>query len=304
MVVKSNKKRILYFILIVALILSLVQLSVAYKQDPDEDTPVHQHITKEALEVWSQIPYEIKDHASNSIYTDLASNKITKVKYSSGKDIITGSGEEDVPIYEAFQHFWEPDNPESGKYNDGLNIIGFYNQQSSYRKALGYWTEKVIPLYLKGDIDESYYWLGRVAHLLEDATVPEHMHNDCHLAWWYSLNLLPYAILRLPVSACENSHQEDLLYDDSALEEYSGAYYTYYSGSTYEGDQYNYENFPNMGGFDWSDVDARDKQNIELFRLFWYTAQKTQYYASDDEDGNSVYYDLNDQQQTFSTSSR
>ena len=40
--------------------------------------------------------------------------------------------------------------------------------------------------------------------------------------------------------------------------------------------------------FNWSLVEPKrvpDKQFIELFRLFWYTAQKTQYWASDDEDG-------------------
>ena len=52
----------------------------------------------------------------------------------------------------------------------------------------------------------------------------------------------------------------------------------------------------------WNDVDATTsyKQYIELFRLFWYAAQKTQYYASDDSDGNDLYRTLSGQQLTFS----
>lgn len=37
------------------------------------------------------------------------------------------------------------------------------------------------------------------------------------------------------------------------------------------------------------DATANHKQYIELFRLFWYAAQKTQYYASNDVDGNDTY---------------
>src|SRR3989338_2281007 len=59
-----------------------------------------------------------------------------------------------------------------------------------------------------------------------------------------------------------------------------------------------------MSGFNWVEVDppsATDRQNIELFRLFWYTAQKTQYYASDDVDGNNVYYTTDNQLRNFPT---
>ena len=41
---------------------------------------------------------------------------------------------------------------------------------------------------------------------------------------------------------------------------------------------------------------------IELFRLFWYTAQKTQYWASDDNDGNTVYTTLSGNQQNWDCS--
>ena len=37
-----------------------------------------------------------------------------------------------------------------------------------------------------------------------------------------------------------------------------------------------------------------------MLRLFWYTAQKTQYFASDDVDGNIIYQDINNNQQNWS----
>jgi hypothetical protein len=101
-----------------------------------------------------------------------------------------------------FEHFWDPDYPKSGGYNCGT-IGGGYNEglssglkqndghfDSSYRLAQWYWDQKVIPLYLSGKkegneekVNEAYYWLGRVAHLLEDATVPAHVHLLPHDPW-------------------------------------------------------------------------------------------------------------------------
>ncbi|MBI2559052.1 PQQ-binding-like beta-propeller repeat protein [Candidatus Woesearchaeota archaeon] len=138
----------------------------------------------------------------------------------------------------------------------------------------------MIPAYLRGDVNESYYWLGRIAHLLEDATSIPHVHNDAH-----------------PPT------------DDSVLEKYTGDNFTLFqnrynwSGENFAGNQYNYENLPNMASFNWREVEPTrplDRQNIELFRLLWYVAQKTQYFASDDDDGNTIYVNLSGNQKTFS----
>ncbi|MBI1935061.1 S8 family serine peptidase [Candidatus Woesearchaeota archaeon] len=198
-----------------------------------------------------------------------------------GDDIITGSGEEDlafgVNIVLNSNHFWQVDNPDDGDYDDGLGITG-----SSYRRAQEFWVNNMIPAYLRGDINESYYWLGRVAHLLEDATSIPHMHNDAH-----------------PPT------------DDSVLEEYTGRNFTLFqnrfnwSGENFAGKQYNSENLPNMQNFNWREVEPTrplDRQNIELFRLFWYVAQKTQYFASEDADGNTTYVNLSGITKPFSTS--
>ena len=247
---------------------------------------VHEYITNESQEVWSLIPYEIKNHLRNSL--DITIYPYIPEYYNSGDDIIDGSGEEDAPVTRAFEHFWESDHPQDGIYNDGLKVL-WIERGSSYTKALEYWKTKVIPYYIKGEIDKSYYWLGRVAHLLEDAAVPEHMHLDCHpgselISW------------TCDASSGDNGN------DDSSLEKYTAnpSIFQTYKGSDYSNQQYDYDNL--IPNFDWSQVEptkGTQKQNIELFRLFWYTAQKTQYFASDDVDRDFDYTNLNGNTQNW-----
>lgn len=141
-------RQIIFLIVCIFLIIISTNVSTAYKQNPNY-YPVHQYITKNATEVWPLISYEIKNHAENPINKSIESSILSKIYYSSGKDIITGSGEEDVPIIEAFQHFWESDNPNNdwdgnpADYNDGLNILGWYNQQSSsFQLDFQYWRNR------------------------------------------------------------------------------------------------------------------------------------------------------------------
>ncbi|MBU1183336.1 MAG: hypothetical protein KKF00_14480 [Proteobacteria bacterium] len=220
----------------------------AYSKDP----PVHQHITNESHVVWDTIPYEIKQNIGN----ELRESDIT---------IIQGSEEEDY--YDRFLlHFWQPDDPEDGEYDNGLGW-----DDSSWEKAEHLWRTRVISSYIDGNIEDSYYWLGRVAHLLEDATSVPHVHLD------------PHPII-------------------SYLERYTANNYsvmnnTYnWQGENFE--PYYYENL--IDGFDWSDIEP-DTAN-HLFRLFWYTAQKTQYWASKDDDANYFYRELDNSPHNWSCS--
>ncbi len=278
-----TNNKIIYIQIILVLLLFLESLMVSsYKQDPPANT-THQFITNESKEVWGLIPYEIKAHLLNDIRAD-PNGEISvqfipclseNADFDRGDDIITGSGEEDNTLStctaEYGNHFWDVDDPNTplmlgnDDYNDGLGAMG-----SSYRKALNYWRNDVIPNYLKGNTNESYYYLGRIAHLLEDAAQPSHVLNDPH-----------------------SGHFGQGV---SVLEDYSGNLVfllNTYDGNSYSGKQYNYENL--IEGFNWSTVQpgrTPDAQYIDLFRLFWYTAQKTQYWASDDVNGNRFYVNL------------
>jgi len=250
----------------------LLPITLSYKMEPGESA-VHQKMTKEAIKIWPLTPNEIKNHSTNSIDAPLDFNGAAN--FDNGDDIITGSGEEDRAIgtlVHAFgNHFWDADDPNTQSmlgnddYNDGLGIMG-----SSYRRALDLWRTEVIPSYLRGDTNRSYYYLGRVAHLLEDAAQPSHVLLDAHGGFLRGGN--------------------------SVLEDFTGniSIYSTYNGSLYNGFQYNYENL--IDSFNWSQVQptrSTDSLHPEFFRLFWYTAQKTQYWASEDSNGNQIYVDLN-----------
>ncbi|MFC1800450.1 FG-GAP-like repeat-containing protein [Nanoarchaeota archaeon] len=223
----------------------------SYAVESGDET--HQHLTNESAYIWNLIQYEVKNNLGNSLLVHNDDNSFSQ----STDYIISGSAEEDYkrnPV----RHFWDPDNPKSGKYNDGA-----FSFTSSYNQALKYFKEDIIPNYIKGNKQEAYYWLGRVSHLLQDASVPAHMSKDPHMG---------------------DCNQDN---DDEALECYMRNNFNGYRGSTYSGNQYLYEALPNLNNFDWSQVEP--KPSDYLFRLFWYTAQKTQYYASDDVDGNDNY---------------
>ncbi|MBI2452386.1 PQQ-binding-like beta-propeller repeat protein [Candidatus Pacearchaeota archaeon] len=232
---------------------------------------VHQYLTNESSVSWDLTPYEIKANLGNSLQTYNDDDN-----FDTGDGIITGSAEEDygsTPL----RHFWQPDDPNSGEYDNGL----FLNP-SSYEIAMQLWIEQVIPNYLVGNTEESYYWLGRVAHLLEDSAQPAHTHLDAHCGFFF----------------CGGT---------SILEDYTGSNFTRLRNtSSWQGESlepYNYEDL--ISNFDWSTVEPTSplqKQNIELFRLFWYTAQKTQYWASDDVDGNIIYRNLSNNIQNWQCS--
>lgn len=266
------KKEWRTFVLSLCVLILLLTFSNAYKVETQ--TEVHQYISQQSKYVWNLVPFEIELFLNNSILTG-TNIWLDSDEYNLGDDVIDGSAEEDI-VPNSRNHFWNPDNTTEGTYNDGLDY--YFEYDSSYRKALDYWDKQILPLYLKGDINESYYWLGKVAHLLQDATVPAHMHNNEHLG------------------DCAEDN------DDESLECYTGGAFTNWQGSTYQGQQYNYDNLPNMSSFNWAEVEptrAVDKQHRELFRLFWYTAQKTQYFASDDVDGNNQYVNLSNAQKPF-----
>jgi len=89
--------------------------------------------------------------------------------------------------------------------------------------------------------------------------------------------------------------------DDSILEEYTGTEFPSYTASSLGivGDGYDYENLiPSFDESDWLDVNPNlddSEYPSDLFKLFWYTAQKTQFYASDDANGNNKYRKSGDQ---------
>ena len=133
--------------------------------------PVHLHISREAAKVW---PSEFRmDH---ELWTYLE-NGANIGGYYTGDDILEGSWEQDYPNADMrwMEHFWDADNS-SNPYNYGYDLTTVYD--SAYTSALEYWYD-AIDTY-PTDKALAYYYLGNVAHYLEDMSVPEHVKLHAH----------------------------------------------------------------------------------------------------------------------------
>jgi len=256
-------------ILFLFLIIVILGTELGYCYKVEEYTTVHQHITNQSANVWIARPDELNHHIGNTLETYNDDDN-----FDNGDKIIDGSAEEDyLGIYvnaNPLNHFWNPDVPDNGEYDENSIPLSI---KSSWRRAEGFWIDYVKPSYKKGNIEKSYYWLGRIVHLLQDTTVPAHMHEDSH----------PFS--------CGQSN-------DDSLECYTGNNWQDYSYEDVKDlGPYLYEDL--IPGFDWTDVEPNDPETRDLFRLFWYTAQKTQYFASDDVDRDFDYEELDENLQEW-----
>lgn len=180
---------------------SLVNLlaSVAHFAGPDDGEspadagPVHQWLTYNAYLFYnSQFPgSELAGFIGD--WTDYGS----KHHRTNGDDddVIEGAFDEDVsaPTTYLFDDgfHWDivPQNPlgqdipyyrHFAAGGDGDEIYdGWSSYASAVTQAGDYWEDYVLDSYPTSQA-LSYYYLGHVAHLLEDMTVPAHVHNDAH----------------------------------------------------------------------------------------------------------------------------
>lgn len=270
----------------------------------DIKKPVHQWLAYQANKVWSLDREDgLIVFYPNKEDWNLNLQHADDEGYASGDSLLIGTAEEDmdstksermgefsladygllpgdyfcmsrlvdkIPDYENcapyYFHFWNPDNPYNGTWNDGIDmhVIDWsgieidYNFRSNIQRAEYIWENYVIPKYASNR-HESYYYLGRVVHLLTDMCVPAHVHNDPHPG---------DDIFEIFMGLTGG-------YDDLEPNLY------HFDGSLYKDAQYNYEEvyFP----------DGVKDDASNLFKLFWYVAQKTQYFACNDENGNSFY---------------
>ncbi|MEK7118528.1 MAG: lamin tail domain-containing protein, partial [Patescibacteria group bacterium] len=89
--------------------------------------------------------------------------------------IIQGSMDEDTPSIRALNHFYDP------VHDRGLK---------NYRSAKDWATSRItdnrftwedgIEAYARGDKERAFYALGRIIHLIEDSSVPDHTRDDAH----------------------------------------------------------------------------------------------------------------------------
>lgn len=251
-------RRWLFFLLAVFLFAHPVQ-AFGYGWD------THRWISEQSLYIW---PNDMNHEVYNFSYW-----------------ILNGSQEEDdyewrynstlhvfVRYPRPFEHFWNPD----GGFEDGLPLA-----ISAVEKATNLWDE-AISQYHDGYTHDSYYILGRIAHLLSDMTVPAHVHLDPHFPDDF--------IERLECEDDSDSYENYMAYSDN--------YSQWCADNTIEGCndpltqllgyqnlELRYDNSTNdFNGYDYSDLPAIKgwrQDQIHMFNLFLYTAEISDNFESD-----------------------
>jgi len=83
------------------------------------------------------------------------------------------AGHDTCSAIRTLYHSWNPNT--NGEW-------GLPGEQSALEWA-NYYLDEAVDFYRSGDPFRAYYYLGRVAHLLEDAATPAHVLGDCHAEW-------------------------------------------------------------------------------------------------------------------------
>jgi PKD repeat protein len=126
----------------------------------DVDEPVHEYMVDAAS--WLGADPEIIAHL-NRIREGTAHEDVFDHIYDRADACVT------------ITHFWEPDAGSVSK-----NTTVFCEEWNAWMKARQLWG-MALGEYYSGDYEAAYEYLGHVAHLLSDMTVPAHAHADSHV---------------------------------------------------------------------------------------------------------------------------
>ncbi len=172
-----------------------------------EDKEVHQYITKEAYDFYvaqfglSELGTYLSSAGSASSWDVIASAS----HEDHDNNIIEGARDEDsiltvtippvenpfgqdFPWLRHFSHGGDGSELLLGLddwyipgYDEGANdsFYSGYEQAEHYYSGWGSF-EGLVSIYDSGNRASAYYYLGHIAHLLEDFTVPAHVHGDVH----------------------------------------------------------------------------------------------------------------------------
>jgi hypothetical protein len=149
----------------------------------------------------------------------------------------------------------------------GFNA-GVARNDSALTQAQAWWDQAIAAYPI--DKFRAYYCLSRVAHLLGDLGVPDHVHNDLHSGGYLNANI---PLLHVPERIDRNNF--------SNFEEYSKLEFKQFTAD--DTDIIYLENLP----LELPEGYVPANFDKELAKLFYNQAQFTQHFDSSSEDGNS-----------------
>jgi hypothetical protein len=166
------KRKKMYSTVFSALLIAALVFSLAAPMYAEAYVcPVHKQIVDYAWDLWADQPWmwEIGAHLGRiegGACTDShAEDYVDHVwdHYGTDGECIT------------ITHFWDPDNG----LDDLMEDVALCPGENAAWKAMIMWG-MALGEYHSGDKAEAYHYLGHIAHLLGDMSVPAHAHKDSH----------------------------------------------------------------------------------------------------------------------------
>jgi hypothetical protein len=174
------------------------------------DQPVHEYITEQAYNFFRNRfgPTELDTYigASETDYTSGSNSRVIEGAFDEDEGGQNPWGETGIPNGPFNRHFWEHDQQFNRVFDDGLTlysgVVPLTNFDAAPNRAEKYFSggygvndaydsdwdnngtvagQGITWSYEHNQKPRAYYWLGHVAHLLQDMTVPVHSHGDPHL---------------------------------------------------------------------------------------------------------------------------
>lgn len=162
---KDRLSTILSVLLLLSIILTETQSAQAYWPGGSEQGPVHEGIVGWAMDLnlATQPNPEMQNYLSTIMDGAWHEDQIDHVFDRSGACLTQ-------------THFWDGDK---GHGDPVDNVIACGSVHNSWQKAQVLWG-MALGEYREGDLLAAYEYLGHVAHLLADQSVPTHAHEDAH----------------------------------------------------------------------------------------------------------------------------
>ena len=136
--------------------------AAAYDVCDDDGSCVHEYISQQAAGLFSdaEIQADMGDIINGSEHEDIQDHVFGY--YWIGGALVT------------ITHFWDAD----AGVNDSVEMA-FGSFPNAWQKVTSLWS-MALGHYATGNKGEAYHYLGHVAHLLEDMSLPTHVHDDMH----------------------------------------------------------------------------------------------------------------------------
>jgi hypothetical protein len=198
----------------------------------EHDQVAHMYITRMAYEIY------MSRYPDSDLARYIGEYSGDRPKRRDDGNVVAGSYDEDEAHYNPFdeampsnRHFWnwrgglyaglggfDSNVDRAHKYwTGGYGAEGAYDESWSGNKSArrGAKGQGCVYLYAHGDKAKAFWYLGHVAHLLEDLTVPAHVHLFMHVVPWMDAyeTYMKTAHVRWPVDVTKPIAERESLLD-------------------------------------------------------------------------------------------